>query len=44
MDFNLSQEQKEMVLAARKFAQKEFPKVARECDKTERYQIGRAHV
>ena len=37
MDFNLSQEQMEMVQAARKFAQNEFPKVARECDKAERY-------
>lgn len=37
MDFSLSQEQKEIVQAARKFAQSEFPKVARQCDKEERY-------
>ncbi len=37
MDFSLSQEQKEIAQAAHKFAQTEFPKVARECDRAERY-------
>ena len=37
MDFTLSPEQKDIVEAARKFAQTEFPKVARECDRLERY-------
>ena len=37
MDFSLSTEQKDIMEAARKFAQTEFPKVARECDRAERY-------
>jgi alkylation response protein AidB-like acyl-CoA dehydrogenase len=37
MDFSLSSEQKDIMEAARKFAQTEFPKVARECDRSERY-------
>ncbi|MBU1277217.1 MAG: acyl-CoA dehydrogenase family protein [Proteobacteria bacterium] len=37
MNFALSQEQKEITELARKFAQAEFPKIAIECDKQERY-------
>ena len=37
MDFNLTREQTEMVEAARKFAQTEFPKVARKHDREESY-------
>ncbi len=37
MDFSLSQEQREIAAAANKFAQSEFNKVARQCDKEERY-------
>ncbi|MBM4328831.1 MAG: acyl-CoA dehydrogenase [Deltaproteobacteria bacterium] len=37
MDFDLSQEQREIMETARKFAQTEFPKVARQCDREERY-------
>ncbi len=39
MDFNLSPEQKDIVEAARKFAQTEFSKVAREYDKAEKYPL-----
>ncbi|MBW1817571.1 MAG: acyl-CoA dehydrogenase family protein, partial [Deltaproteobacteria bacterium] len=37
MDYNLTDEQKQIVEAARKFASNEFPKVARECDREERF-------
>jgi alkylation response protein AidB-like acyl-CoA dehydrogenase len=37
MDYSLSDEQKQIVEAARKFALNEFPKVARECDREEKF-------
>ena len=37
MDYSLSDEQKQIVEAARKFARNEFPKVARECDREEKF-------
>ncbi|HTY24031.1 MAG TPA: acyl-CoA dehydrogenase family protein [Desulfomonilaceae bacterium] len=37
MDFTLSDDQKQIMEAARKFAQNEFPKVARECDREEKF-------
>lgn len=37
MDFTLTEEQEQIVEAARKFARKEFPKVARECDREEKF-------
>jgi acyl-CoA dehydrogenase len=37
MDFTLTDEQKQIVEAARKFARKEFPPVARECDREEKF-------
>ncbi len=37
MDFTLNDEQKQIVEAARKFARKEFPPVARECDREEKF-------
>jgi len=36
MDFNLTREQREIKMAAREFAEGEFPKVARECDREEK--------
>jgi acyl-CoA dehydrogenase len=37
MDYGFSDEQLQIVEAARKFATKEFPKVARECDREEKF-------
>jgi len=37
MDFTLTDDQKQIVEAARKFARNEFPKVARECDQEEKF-------
>lgn len=37
MDYMLSDEQKQIVDAAQKFARNEFPKVARECDREEKF-------
>lgn len=37
MDYSLSDEQKQIVETARKFALNEFPKVARECDREEKF-------
>ena len=37
MDYSLNDEQKQIVEAARKFARKEFPMVARECDREEKF-------
>lgn len=37
MDFRFSEEQIQIMEAARKFARKEFPKVARDCDRQERF-------
>ena len=37
MDFTLTDDQKQIVDAARKFARNEFPKVARECDREEKF-------
>jgi acyl-CoA dehydrogenase len=37
MDFTLTDDQKQIVEAARKFARNEFPKVARECDEEEKF-------
>ncbi len=37
MDFTLTEDQKQIVDAARKFARNEFPKVARECDEEEKF-------
>jgi len=37
MDFTLNDDQKQIVEAARKFARNEFPKIARECDREEKF-------
>jgi alkylation response protein AidB-like acyl-CoA dehydrogenase len=37
MDFNLNEEQKQIIIAARRFASEQFPKVALECDRREEY-------
>jgi acyl-CoA dehydrogenase len=37
MDFTLTDDQKQIVETARKFARNEFPKVARECDREEKF-------
>ncbi len=37
MDYPFTDEQKQIVEAARKFAINEFPKVARECDREEKF-------
>ncbi|MFP3929075.1 MAG: acyl-CoA dehydrogenase family protein [Desulfobacteraceae bacterium] len=37
MDFDLSKEQQDIKTAAREFAEKEFPEMARDCDREERY-------
>ncbi|MBI4962098.1 MAG: acyl-CoA dehydrogenase family protein [Desulfomonile tiedjei] len=37
MDYSLSDEQTQIIEAARKFARKEFPKIARECDREEKF-------
>jgi len=37
MDFTFTDDQKQIVEAARKFARNEFPKVARECDREEKF-------
>ncbi len=37
MEYTLSDDQKNIVEAARKFASKEFPRVARECDRDEKF-------
>jgi acyl-CoA dehydrogenase len=37
MDFNLTDEQKDIIKAAREFAEKEFPEVAQECDRKEEF-------
>lgn len=37
MDFDLNEEQKQIISAARKFASEQFPKVALECDRQEKY-------
>lgn len=39
MDLTLTAEQKKIVEAAKKFARSEFPKVARECDREEKYPL-----
>src|SRR4030067_2457848 len=36
MNFDLTEEQKDIIKAAREFAEKEFPDVAQECDREER--------
>ena len=36
MDFSLSKEQQDIKMAAREFAEKEFPQVAQECDENEK--------
>jgi len=36
MDFDLTEEQKDIIKAAREFAEKEFPDLAQECDREER--------
>jgi alkylation response protein AidB-like acyl-CoA dehydrogenase len=36
MDFDLTEEQKDIIKAAREFAEKEFPDVAQECDREEK--------
>ncbi len=36
MDFDLTDEQKDIIKAAREFAEKEFPDVAQECDREEK--------
>ena len=36
MDYNLTDEQREIKKAARKFAESEFPQIARECDREEK--------
>ena len=42
MDYSFTDEQKQIVEAARKFASNEFPKVARECDREERFPMDEA--
>ncbi len=37
MDFTITDDQKQIVDAARKFARNEFPKIARECDREEKF-------
>ena len=37
MDYSLDEEQRQIIEAARKFARKEFPKVAQECDREEKF-------
>lgn len=37
MDYSLTDEQKQIVDAARKFARNEFPPIARECDREEKF-------
>jgi alkylation response protein AidB-like acyl-CoA dehydrogenase len=37
MDFDLTEEQKDIIKAAREFAEKEFPDLAQECDREEKY-------
>jgi len=37
MDFDLSKEQRDIKKAARRFAAGEFPNIARECDRQEKY-------
>lgn len=37
MDYSLTDEQKQIVEAARKFARNEFPRIARECDREEKF-------
>jgi acyl-CoA dehydrogenase len=37
VDYSLTDEQAQIIEAARKFARKEFPKVARECDREEKF-------
>jgi len=39
MDYQLNDEQKQIVSAAQKFARNEFPKVARECDREEKFPV-----
>jgi acyl-CoA dehydrogenase len=36
MDFDLTDEQKDIIKAAREFAEKEFPDVSQECDREEK--------
>jgi len=36
MNFDLTDEQKDIIKAAREFAEKEFPPLAQECDREER--------
>jgi len=38
MDFDLTDEQKDIIRAAREFAEKEFPNLAQECDHEEKSQ------
>ncbi|UCH06463.1 MAG: acyl-CoA dehydrogenase family protein [Deltaproteobacteria bacterium] len=37
MDFDLSKEQRDIKKAARRFAEGEFPNIAQECDRQEKY-------
>jgi alkylation response protein AidB-like acyl-CoA dehydrogenase len=37
MDFDLTEEQKDIIKAAREFAEKEFPDLAQECDRNEEF-------
>lgn len=39
MDFDLTREQKDIARAAQEFAEGEFPELARECDREERYPV-----
>lgn len=36
MNFDLTDEQKDIIKAAREFAEKEFPNVSQECDREEK--------
>ena len=38
MDFDLTDEQRDIIKAAREFAEKEFPNLAQECDREEKSQ------
>ncbi|MCK5552432.1 MAG: acyl-CoA dehydrogenase family protein, partial [Deltaproteobacteria bacterium] len=37
MDFELTEEQKDIIRAAREFAEGEFPQIAQECDRKEEF-------
>ncbi|MGB9630104.1 MAG: acyl-CoA dehydrogenase family protein, partial [Thermodesulfobacteriota bacterium] len=36
MNFDLTEEQKDIIRAAREFAEKEFPQISQECDREEK--------